>query len=256
MSGKGVTQGKVSDLCLMHSDIGTFPVVSFLKKSVPLSTIAGTLRIEHPGAWYHVMNRGACRQPIFNCRHLELFLDLLAEISLKFNIEVHAYCLMDNHYHLLLHTPIGNLSKAMQHLSSLYTVRYNGLEKRTDGPSFRGRFKSKNIESENYLIRVSRYIHLNPYHAKMLKMPEHYEWSSFAAYINKANSPAWLHKAETMCFFESSNIPKEIYRFTMEGDLDEFEQSTFLRSHPPLLVVKNSLKVLNLEKSTILSSEK
>ncbi len=73
------------------------------------------LRIEHPGAWHHVMNRGACRQPIFKIqKHFELFLDLLWEISLKFQVEVHAYCLTSNHYHLLLHTPKGNLSRAMK----------------------------------------------------------------------------------------------------------------------------------------------
>ncbi len=194
------------------------------------------LRIEYPGAWYHVMNRGTCRQPIFKYRkHFDIFLALLGEISLKFQIEVHAYCLMDNHYHLLLHTPKENLSKAIQHLSSVYTMRYNRLEERTDGPLFRGRFKSKIIESESYLIQVSRYIHLNPYKAKMVKKIEHYEWSSFPAYINKAISPAWLHKAETLGFFESENIPNEIYKFTMQSNSEEFEEKYFSEKSPPII---------------------
>jgi putative transposase len=208
------------------------------------------LRIEYPGAWYHVMNRGACRQPIFKYRqHFDMFLTLLEEISLKFQIEVHAYCLMDNHYHLLLHTPKANLSRAMQHLSSLYTMRYNRLEKRTDGPLFRGRFKSKIIESENYLIQVSRYIHLNPYKAKMVKKLEQYEWSSFPAYINKASSPAWLYKAETLGYFESDNIPNQIYQFTMQGNLDEFEEKFFSDKSPPIIGSQEFVEDIKSKKS-------
>lgn len=194
------------------------------------------LRIQYPGAWYHVMNRGACRQPIFKYRHhFDMFLELLGEISTKFEIEVHAYCLMSNHYHLLLHTPKANLSKAMQHLSSTYTIRYNRLEKRADGPLFRGRFKSKIIESKNYLLQVSRYIHLNPYKAKIVKEIERYEWSSFPGYINNRNSPEWLYKAATLGFFESENIPNEIYKFTMQGNSDEFEKKYFSSKSPPII---------------------
>ena len=105
--------------------------------------MARPLRIQFEGAWYHVMNRGACRLPIFKSdQHRELFLELLAETVQVFNIEIHAYCLMDNHFHLLIRTPLPNLSKAIQYLSSVYTIRYNKLEKK-DGPLFRGRFKSK-----------------------------------------------------------------------------------------------------------------
>ena len=84
------------------------------------------LRIEYEGAWYHVMNRGVNRQNIFfNSKHNELFLKLLEEISIKFHVEVHSYCLMNNHYHLLLHTPLANLGRAMRHLDGLYTQQFN-----------------------------------------------------------------------------------------------------------------------------------
>lgn len=96
------------------------------------------LRIVYEGAWYHVMNRGASRRTIFHSdTYRQLFLALLGEITQTFGVEVHAYCLMDNHYHLLLHTPRANLSAAMRHLQGLYTQRHNRMEQ-TDGPSFGG----------------------------------------------------------------------------------------------------------------------
>ena len=124
-------------------------------------------RKEYPGGWYHVMNRGACRQPIFrDDKHQQMFLDLLKEIVQTHSIEIHAYCLMGNHFHMLIHTPIGNLSRAMQQLSSIYTRRYNNLTKR-DGPLFRGRFKSIIVGSDRYVLKLTRYIHLNPLRPKL-----------------------------------------------------------------------------------------
>ena len=89
-----------------------------------------SLRIAYPNAWYHVMNRGAGKQTIFhNPKHYQLFLDLLREIHIRYQIQIHAYCLMPNHYHLLINTPLGNISKAMKHLDGVYTLRYNKLKK-------------------------------------------------------------------------------------------------------------------------------
>jgi putative transposase len=126
------------------------------------------LRIEYPGAWYHVMNRGASRQKIFhNFNDFQLFLDLLSETSVRYQIQIHTYCLMSNHYHLLIHTPYANLGKAMRHLDGLYTVRHNRSFGK-DGPLFRGRYKAILIEADNYLLHLSRYIHLNPVEAKIV----------------------------------------------------------------------------------------
>ena len=84
------------------------------------------LRINYPGAYYHVMNRGAGYHDIFSSDdHRSMFLDLLRELHETFQVNIHAYCLMDNHYHLLLETPLGNLSRAMRHLNGIYTQRYN-----------------------------------------------------------------------------------------------------------------------------------
>ncbi|MBW2661996.1 MAG: transposase [Deltaproteobacteria bacterium] len=98
------------------------------------------LRIEYPEAWYHVMNRGRRSESIFSDRHDYLmFIDLLIETSEMYNVNVAAYCLMKNHYHILLQTPDGNISRCMRHLNSVYTQRYNRIHG-LDGPLFRGRY--------------------------------------------------------------------------------------------------------------------
>jgi putative transposase len=125
------------------------------------------LRIVYQGAWYDIMNRGAGCQTIFQAdAYRQLFLTLLGEITDSFGVELHAYCLMDNHYHLLMHTPRANLSVAMRHLQGLYTQWYNRME-HTDGPLFRGRFKAILVNADHYLAHQSRYIHLNPVVAKI-----------------------------------------------------------------------------------------
>src|SRR5438105_9383616 len=107
-----------------------------------MNTMARPLRIEYENAWYHVMNRGARSQSIFkNDSHRELFLALLQEIQQRFEVELHAYCLMSNHYHLLIRTPRANLGRAMRHLDGVYTQLYN-KSLFIDGPLFRGRYKS------------------------------------------------------------------------------------------------------------------
>jgi putative transposase len=150
------------------------------------------LRIEYEGAWYHVMNRGTDRKVIFTKdEHRKYFLDLLRETVYIYQIEIHAYCLMDNHYHLLVHTPHANLSRAMRHLNGVYTQRFNRLEKR-DGALFRGRYKAILIEKEAYLLQVSRYIHLNPVSASVCNTPENYIWSSYNNYIVQNVREAWI----------------------------------------------------------------
>jgi len=139
------------------------------------------------------MNRGAGRRKIFaNDYHRKIFLACLEEASNMFDIQIHAYCLMDNHYHLLIHTPNGSLSRAMRHINGVYTQRYN-RSKKTDGPLFRGRYKAKLIEEDCYLLLVSRYIHLNPVEAKLVSCPAKYRWSSYSDYLNKNKKNDWLY---------------------------------------------------------------
>ena len=156
-------------------------------------------RIEYEGAFYHVMNRGRGRQLIFHGdEYYYAFLDVLAEVDQRFNCLVHAYCLMGNHYHLLIETPNANLSRIMRHVNGVYTQRYNNL-KRTDGPLFRGRFKSILVDGDAYLLQLSRYIHRNPIDLKtpLVKDLSEYQWSSYPAYINKKKGPDWLIREKT-----------------------------------------------------------
>lgn len=129
------------------------------------------LRIHFPNAWYHVMNRGAGGQKIFkNNIHRTMFLELLEECHRMFNLKICAYCLMDNHYHLLVSTPDANLSRVMRHINGVYTQKFNRLLK-IDGPLFRGRYKAQLVDDDCYQLIVSRYIHLNPVEAGLVNKP-------------------------------------------------------------------------------------
>jgi REP element-mobilizing transposase RayT len=108
------------------------------------------LRIEYQDAYYHVMNRGRGRQHIFHDDdYFQAFLKTLEEAHQRFDLQILSYCLMSNHYHLLVKTPQPNLGRAMRHINGLYTQRYNRLKK-TDGPLFRGRYKAILVEADSY----------------------------------------------------------------------------------------------------------
>jgi putative transposase len=175
------------------------------------------LRIEYPGAWYHVMNRGARYQDVFlNDTHRELFLELLCELFEDYGVEIHAYCLMDNHYHLLCHTPQGNLGRGMRHLNGVYTQRFNRLEN-LDGSLFRGRYKAIVVDADSYLQQVSRYIHLNPLEADMVDDPVSYSWSSYPAYLHRTKKPEWLTTNAVLGYFDGCS---ERYQTYVEAGVD------------------------------------
>lgn len=159
--------------------------------------MARPLRIEYPGAWYHVMNRVAGRQRVLDAATHALFLDLLGETCERFSVECHAYCLLDNHYHLLLHTPKAGLGRALRHLNGLFTQRFNRRRHR-DGPLFRGRYKAILVEADSYLLALSRYIHRNPLEAGLVKQLDRYPWSSYPAYVGRVPSPGWLRTADVL----------------------------------------------------------
>jgi putative transposase len=158
--------------------------------------MARPLRIQFPDAVYHVMNRGAARQATFaGDANYQAFLDTVAEAHRLWGIEVFAYCLMGNHYHLCLRTPRGNLSRVMRHVDGLYTQRFNRSHRR-DGTLFRGRYKAILVEESEYLAVVIRYIHLNAVDAGIVKMPEDYRWASHRYYRETKGAPSWLNTAE------------------------------------------------------------
>ncbi|MEJ2156487.1 MAG: transposase [Desulfobacteraceae bacterium] len=140
-----------------------------------------------------------------------LFMDLLGELVERFNIEVHAYVLMSNHYHLLLKTKDANLSRAMQWFGTCYTRRFN-LKNRTGGHLFQGRFKSIIVENDSYLLRLSCYIHRNPLTAGMVERLADYQWSSYLSYAYKnTKSPTWL-STETILNQLSGQDQRKAYR--------------------------------------------
>ena len=153
--------------------------------------MARPLRIEYPGAYYHVMNRGNRREDIFISDKDRLaFVDGLADSCETYNVRLITYVLMPNHFHLLVQTPQANLSEFMRHFLVTYTVRFNRRNGRT-GHVFQGRFKSLLIDEDEYLLPLSRYIHLNPIRTGRFKNADFqtkseylktYPWSSFAGY--------------------------------------------------------------------------
>jgi REP element-mobilizing transposase RayT len=150
------------------------------------------LRIEFAGALYHVTSRGDRREDIFeDDEDRGRFLSVLAECVGRFNWVVHAYCLMSNHYHLLVETVEGNLSKGMRQLNGVYTQASNRRHGRV-GHLFQGRFKAILVDRDAYLLELSRYIVLNPVRARMVVQPEDWAWSSYRPTLGLAPAPAWL----------------------------------------------------------------
>ena len=156
--------------------------------------MARSLRIEYPDAWYHVMNRGGRAETVFtDDKDYLAFTELLKKTSEMWNIRVAAYCLMPNHYHMLVQTPEANISRSMRHLNSVYTQRYNSRH-RCDGQLFRGRYKSILIDTDSYLLQAVRYIHKNPLRAGLADTLDTYKWSSHKGYISIAGEWDWLYK--------------------------------------------------------------
>ncbi len=150
------------------------------------------LRIEYPGALYHITSRGSERKKIFKDKTDRItFLEILKDYHDRFGILLHGYVLMDNHYHLILETPKGNLIKVMHGINSRYTIYFNRRHKRS-GHLFQGRYKAITVEKEAYLIPLSRYIHLNPVRARMVEEPEQYRWSSYRGYMGKGKEDKWV----------------------------------------------------------------
>jgi len=156
------------------------------------------MRVEYPGAMYHVMSRGDRRDDIFfNDVDRQDFIKTLAEACLKAGWQVHAYCLMRNHYHLVLETPNANLVAGMAWLQSTYTIRLNHRHKQC-GHVLSGRYKAQLVEGSGngYLRAACDYVHLNPVRAGLLRPEERllsYPWSSFGLYLAAPeHRPGWL----------------------------------------------------------------
>jgi len=150
------------------------------------------LRLEYPHAFYHVTSRGNARKKIyFDDEDRNRFLEVLSGVVKRYKWLVHSYCLMPNHYHLLVETPEANLSLGMRQLNGVYTQAFNRRHRRV-GHVLQGRFKAILVEKEEYLLELSRYVVLNPVKCRLVQNPEDWEWSSYRAMVGLTRKPEYL----------------------------------------------------------------
>ncbi len=175
-------------------------------------------RIHSDEVWYHVMNRGAAKQPIFLTNsHRLRFIELLSESHDRFDLALHAYCLMGNHYHLMFHTPRANIGQVMHYVDGAYTQYFNRSRDR-DGPLFRGRYRSVEVTHAGHWAELTRYIHLNPVEGGFVRQPEEYRWSSYRFYIGIDRTPSWLQTDYVLNTLFGDGSPEAYRRFTMRED--------------------------------------
>jgi len=183
------------------------------------------------------MNRGRRSEEIFfTDADREGFINVLRESAELWNLRIAAYCLMSNHYHLLVQTPDGNLSRGMRHLNGVYTQRFNRRHKK-EGQLFRGRYKAVLVDEDSHLLEVLRYIHRNPLKAGIVKNLNDYRWSSHEAYVSQAKKWTWLqmkHLLSTLTSVESRQ--KRAYLdFVSIAEPEEIERFYALKNLPSIL---------------------
>jgi putative transposase len=213
--------------------------------------MARPLRIEYPGAVYHITSRGNEKKPVYrDDQDRENFLSILDKVNKRYNWLCHAYCLMDNHFHLLIETPEGNLSIGMRQLNGVYTQTFNKRHRRV-GHLFQGRYKAILVQKESHLLEVCRYVVLNPVRSHLIETPEQWRWSSYGATAGREKPAAclttgWIlgqfsgkrRKAEKeYCQYVNSGIGKESIWAGVKGQAilgeDDFGDNLtdYLRRH-------------------------
>ncbi len=193
------------------------------------------IRLEFPNALYHVTSRGNAQQNIYLCdADRQQFLNVLEHVCQRYNWVVHAYCLMSNHYHLLIETPDANLSKGMRQLNGLYTQDFNRTHKRV-GHVYQGRYKAILVEKQAYLLELARYIVLNPVRAEMVRSAKDWKWSSYRATAALTKGPKWLATHWLLSqFAKTKNVAIKHYReFVKAGKnqpspMDELKNQVYL----------------------------
>lgn len=181
--------------------------------------MARPLRLEFAGALYHVTSRGNRQEAIYHTdEDRNAYLDTLGKVCERYNWIVHAYCLMDNHYHILVETPDSNLSKGMRHLNGVYTQYFNRTHKRV-GHVYQGRYKAIIVQKEAYLLEVARYIVLNPVRARMVRSAKDWTWSSYRATAGQVEPPAWLNTDWIIAHFSrrKATAINRYRQFVVEG---------------------------------------
>jgi REP element-mobilizing transposase RayT len=181
------------------------------------------------------MNRGRNREITFRDKQdYQSFVELLKETSESWNFHISGYCLMPNHYHLLIQTPDANLSRGMRHINGLYTQRYNRRHG-CDGPLFKGRYKSVLVGGDDYLLQALRYIHKNPVKAGIVDAPAKYKWSSHKGYLSASDDWNWLYKTSLLSMM-SPNRKKWLasYKTFMRSKSDSFYSEMIERKRWPV----------------------
>ena len=198
--------------------------------------MARQLRIEFPGALYHVTSRGDGREPIYlSVNDRKAFLSILGNTYERFHWQCYSYCLMSNHYHLFIETPLANLSKGMHYLNGVYTQKFNRVHSHV-GHVFQGRFKAILVGKDSYLLALARYIVLNPVRAKMVYHASDWKWSSYLATCGEAKAPEWLASIPILSQFSISRsqaimkYKKFIDEATYKNPWDDLKNQLYLGS--------------------------
>jgi putative transposase len=199
------------------------------------------LRIEYPGAWYLVMNRGRGRKKcLTGPKDYKQFIEILKETAGIWKLRIAAFGLMPNHYYLLVQTPNGNLSRCLRHIDGLYTQRFNRAHG-TGGTLFRGRYKSILVEADGYLLSLVRFIHRNPLRAGLAKTMADYPWSSHRSYLSSAAMGSWFYKDFILSLFSEKKKErlKAYRRFVSLEDEEEMLEILGRKRWPSILGSKD-----------------
>ena len=183
------------------------------------------------------MNRGRRREKIFlTYADYERFIEVLQETSGYLNLKIACYCLMPNHYHILVQTPDGNLPRCMRHINGVYTQRFNRHHK-TDGQLFRGRYKAILVDTDQYLLELLRYIHRNPLRTGIVQSLDDFKWSSHHAYLSKSKEWYWLEREllQEMLTTKKNMRKKRYLAFVGEDESEELKQFYALPNLPSIL---------------------
>lgn len=191
------------------------------------------LRIKFPSAIYHIVSRGNRKQQIYlDDNNRLLFLDLLSYVTKTYNWDCYAYCLMDNHYHLLIETKDPNISESMAYLNSVYAQKFNKINQ-ADGHLFQGRYYASLIEQDAHLLDVSRYIDLNPITAGLVASPEEWPWSSYRAHAGLEADLKFLSTNKILELFSNNIYSAQLqYRLFIKEGM-EMKKYQFMGVRPP-----------------------
>ena len=191
------------------------------------------LRLEFPGALYHVTARGDRKGPIyFDSEDRIAWLDVLATTCARFNFIVHAFCQMTNHYHLVVETLDGDLARGMRQLNGAYSQQFNRRH-RLVGHVFQGRYKAILVQKESYLLELARYVVLNPVRAGIVADADSWRWSSHPYFMRSEDKPAWLETDWLLSHFsgDRESARKAYVTFVADG----------VHARTPLGAVKHQL---------------